>query len=90
MCQKLIEGELTLDTLGAWYAEHREDKFDGNTETELADEFAKIPPHVSLELQVYQDEEDKRQHETFVHNTQVMQACPPPLPSRAAVAAACM
>lgn len=81
MCQKLIEGEVTLETLGDWYAENRADAFDGNTETELADEFANIPDHVSLELDVYQDEEDKRHHETFVHNMEVMKVrlhLPPP------------
>lgn len=72
VCQKLIEGDVTLETLGDWYAENRTDAFDGNTETELAEEFANIPDHVSLELDVYQDEEDKRQHETFVHNMEVM------------------
>eukprot|EP00892_Ulva_mutabilis_P009236 jgi/Ulvmu1/6685/UM030_0016.1 len=72
VCQKLIEGNLTLDTLGEWYEQHRADKWDGNVESELAAEFANIPDHVHLDLKVYQDEQGKQQHETFVHNTQVM------------------
>jgi hypothetical protein len=74
VCKKLIEKELTLDTLEGWYQEHRTDFYDGNEDPDLKKELDKIPDNVRLEVDVYQDEEDKRQQETFIHNSIAMQA----------------
>lgn len=77
VCTKLIEKELTLDTLEAWYEENRTDFYDGNEDPELKQELDNIPDHVQLDVDVYQDEEDKRQQETFIHNAMAMEARPP-------------
>jgi hypothetical protein len=76
VCKKLIEKELTLDTLEEWYREHRTDFYDGNEDPDLKKELDNIPDNVKLDIDVFQDEEDKRQHETFVHNSIAMQARP--------------
>lgn len=76
MCKKLIEKELTLDTLEAWYEMHRTDFYDGNEEPDLKEQLDNIPAHVQLQVDVYQDEEDKRQQKTFIHNSMTMQARP--------------
>lgn len=73
MCKKLIEKDLTLDTLEAWYEEHRTDFYDGNEEPEMKEQLDNIPDNMKLEVEMYQDDEDKRQQETFIHNSMAMQ-----------------
>lgn len=89
MCKKLIEKELTLDTLEAWYEEHRTDFYDGNDDPDLKAQLDNIPENFKLEIDMFQDEEDKRQHETFVHNSMAMQARFSPLITPPLGAASC-